>query len=103
MKIRKAVLVYQAGIANVFAVDSFNLADYGRNAKRLIQADFHTCQSFAQGLSVAGIKVTSCACNQAGDIRESHWSDSLADAPFFDKMCPVYSPGVYGNRKHFAV
>jgi len=91
MKVKKAVLVYQAGIANVFAVDSFNMADYGRNAKRLLQDAFGPCEWYARGLAYAGIKVCSMHCNQAGDIMAAKWSDNLEDAPFFDKMCPVYS------------
>lgn len=90
----KAVLVYQAGIANVFAVECFNLANFGRDAFRLMQADFRTCESFAMGLKVAGVTVMSFHCNQAGDIRESLWSDWLLDAPFNDKFHPVYSEKV---------
>lgn len=42
MKRRRFFLVYQAGIANVFEVKSLNLANYGRDAKRVYQADFRT-------------------------------------------------------------
>lgn len=88
---RKAFLVYQAGIANVFAVDSFNLADYGRNARRLIQGDFRTCESFAAGLKAAGWKVSTVQCNQAGDIAHSHWNEDLSVAPFSEAFRPVYN------------
>ena len=50
----KVVLVYQAGIANVFEVDSLNLSDYGREARRLLQGDFRTCEAFARGCGAAG-------------------------------------------------
>lgn len=85
----KAVLVYQAGIANVFEVESFNMADYGRDAKRLKQGDFRTCEAFAQGLAAAGAQVTTAQCNQAGDITHSRWSDDLDSAPFSEKFHPV--------------
>ena len=86
-----AALVYQSGIANVFQVDSANLADYGREAKRLKQGNFRGCEAFAQGLVAAGIKVYSAHCNKAGDIQGQVWDDYLPDAPFFGDMHPVYS------------
>lgn len=85
----KAVLVYQAGIANVFSVSSFNLSDYGRDAIRLLQADFRTCESFARGLAAAGVVVRSAACNQAGDIIRSTWSEDFDAQPFSEKFRPV--------------
>ena len=86
---QRAALVYQAGIANVFEVDSFNLADFGRNARRLQQADFRTCESFARGLKAAGVQVMTAACNQAGDIASSHWTDNLSEQPFSEQFRPV--------------
>jgi len=74
-RVTRAVLVYQAGIANVFQVESFNMANYGRDARRLLQSDFRTCEAFARGLVAAGVRVTSAACNRAGDVADVH-SDS---------------------------
>ena len=91
LKIQRAMLVYQAGIANVFAVTAFNLADFGRNARRLLQSDFRTCESFARGLAAAGTLVSSAHCNQAGDIAGSVWSEDLDGAPFSGKFHPVTS------------
>ena len=90
-KTRKAVLVYQASIANVFTVDCFNLNPYGRDAQRIMQSDFRTCESFARGLAFAGFTVQSLACNQAGDIVNAQWSDNLDEQPFSDKFQPVQS------------
>ena len=87
----KAVLVYQAGLANVFAVDCFNMAHYGRDAKRLVQGTFGQCEQFARGLAAAGCKVASAHCNQAGDISASTWSINLDDAPFREAMHPVWN------------
>ena len=87
----KAVLVYQAGIANVFEVECFNMVSFGRDAKRLLQSDFRTCESFASGLKAAGVKVTSVHCNMAGDIVDAKWNDDLSEAPFSDQFHPVYS------------
>ena len=84
--VRKAFLVYQGGIANVFAVDAFNLADFGRNARRLIQADFATCIAFANDLGHAGCVVRTAACNMAGDITHFKWSEDLESQPFSDKF-----------------
>ena len=85
----RAALVYQAGIANVFAVDSFNLAAYGRNARRLYQGDFRGAEMFARGLGAAGVPVVSLHCNQAGDIAAATWSDDLSAAPFRESFHPV--------------
>jgi len=82
----RAALVYQGGIANVFSVDCFNLADYGREAKRLIQSDFHTCENFARGLAAAGVIVKVVGCNRAGDITRATWSDNTEDLPFSNKF-----------------
>jgi len=85
----KVMLVYQAGLANVFSVTSFNLANYGRDAVRLLQADFAACENFALGIGTAGAVVRSAHCNQAGDIAGAKWSDSLEDAPFSESQHPV--------------
>ena len=87
----KAVLVYQGGIANVFSVESFNMDPFGRDAKRLIQADFRTCEAFARGMAAAGVKVASAFCNMAGDIIGQPWSTHLDLAPFHDDFHPVWS------------
>lgn len=90
LKVRKAFLVYQAGIANVFAVDCLNLASFGREAKRLLQSDFRSCESFARGLAAAGVIVRTAACNQAGDIVDSKWSEDLDSQPFSESFRPVH-------------
>lgn len=88
MKVKKAMLVYQAGIANVFAVKSFNLANFGRDAARLIQADFRTCEAFCQELEAAGVTVAVAGCNRAGEIAGEHWTDNLEELPFSDSFRP---------------
>lgn len=90
-KIEQVVLVYQAGIANVFAVDCFNMSNYGRNARRLLQGSFMACQYFARGIAATGIPVASMHCNMAGDVTNEKWSDNLPEAPFFESMQPVWS------------
>ncbi len=85
----RAFLVYQAGIANVFSVTAHNLSDYGRDAKRLVQADFRACEAFARGLAAAGVIVHSAACNQAGDIIGAHWTADLGGQPFSESFNPV--------------
>jgi hypothetical protein len=85
----RAFLVYQAGIANVFAVECLNLAPFGRNARRLMQYDFRSCESFARGLAAAGVVVRTAACNMAGDIAAQQWTDDLDAQPFSDKFRPV--------------
>ncbi len=84
-----AVLVYQAGIANVFEVTSLNQSDYGRDAKRLLQSDFRQCEAFANGLKAAGVCVKTLACNVPGDISKLRWTSDLDSAPFSENFQPV--------------
>ena len=86
---KRAVLVYQAGIANVFEVDALNLQDTGRSAKRIQQDDFRTCEAFSRGLAHAGVVVRTAACNRAGNIREAKWTDDLDAQPFSEDFRPV--------------
>lgn len=85
----KAMLVYQAGIANVFEVESFNLSDYGRNARRLLQHAFLPCEYFARGLKAAGVTVRVAHCNQAGDITNATWSEDMGEALFRESIRPI--------------
>lgn len=91
LKVRRAVLVYQGGIANVFEVDCFNVKAFGREAKRLMQNDFRSCETFAYGLAVAGVMVATMACNMAGDIIKQDWSESLDEQPFSKNFRPVFA------------
>jgi hypothetical protein len=86
---RRFVLVYQAGIANVFEVASFNMGTWGREASRVYQGDFRTAEAIANGLGIGGHCVRSAHCNQAGDIAGAKWDTNLDDAPFSDKFRPV--------------
>ena len=82
----KAFLVYQAGIANVFQVDCFNLAPFGREARRVFQGDFRGAVNFCHGLGVAGWAVKTAACKEAGDISDEVWSENLHYQPFSDQL-----------------
>ena len=81
------VLVYQAGIANLFEVNSFEQADRTRNARRY-QGDFRTAEAMARGAVLAGAQVRIASCNRAGDIARSDWTQGLADCPFRDEARP---------------
>lgn len=95
-RITHAKLVYQGGIANVFATKRFACAS---KRERLIQSDFNTCESFARGLQSAGVRVESMYCNQAGDILEfDAWDSRLDDAPFSNSFRPVGKDGGYQLR-----
>lgn len=91
LKIEKAVLVYQGGIANVFQVDCLNLGGCSRNAKRLYQGDFLSAANIARGLAMAGTVVRTYACNMAGDISNAVWSEDLDSMPFSDKFIVIHS------------
>lgn len=83
---KKAMLVYQGGIANVFEVDCFNLNPFGRKAKRIYQGYFEGAQLFCQGLAVAGITVRTAGCNEAGDIMNSQWTENFESLPFAEQL-----------------
>src|SRR5262245_53263728 len=87
--VRKAMLVYQAGIANVFEVDAFHLAPEGRNARRLMQNDFYTARIYCYGLAAAGATIRTAFCNQAGDITDETWSDDFDTLPFREHVAIV--------------
>ena len=90
VKIKRAMLVYQGGLANVFEVKSFNVANDNRNAKRLLQHTFGPCQWYAHGLGSAGTIVRTVGCNMAGDIINEKWTEDLDTLPFSDKFNPVH-------------
>jgi hypothetical protein len=85
----KIMLVYQGGIANVFRVESFNLADYGRDAVLLFQHAFEPCIAFANGCGAAGATVKTAACNRAGDVRKARWTEDLTSQPFAGSLVRV--------------
>ncbi len=83
LKIEKAMLVYQAGIANVFKVDKITVHyNDGRNARRLLQGDFCSCAMLASGMELAGTEVATVYCNRTGDVEDKNWSWKLDKAPF---------------------
>lgn len=94
MKQRTFFLVYQGGLANVFEVDCANLSGHGRNAERICQGSFEFCEAFARGLAYGKHIVHTAACNQAGDISKSLWSEDLESQPFSEKFRPVFQRNV---------
>ena len=86
LRVERAMLVYQAGIANVFKVDCFNLSPFGREAKRLYQGTFDGAKWLCIGLQSAGTTIKVAACNKAGDIKDMTWTDKLYEQPFCDKF-----------------
>lgn len=88
--INRVVVVYQAGLCNVFSVDCFNMRAWGRKETLLLQGTFAQCEQFARGIAATGVPVASAFCNMAGDISRQNWSDQIEDAPFYDQMSPVW-------------
>lgn len=76
----KLVLVYQAGIANVFQIQSDG------KFKRVLQASFIECEWFMRGAQHAGADVDVAGCNRAGDIIDAAWTRNLESLPFHDKF-----------------
>lgn len=94
LKFEKAVLVYQSGIANVFAVKDWGLSAKDSDGQwayreRLVQADFRTCEAFTRGLESAGVDIMSVHSNTAGNADMQDWSKDLDHAPFRESMHPV--------------
>ena len=76
----KLVLVYQAGIANVFQIQSDG------TFKRILQASFKTCEGFMRGAQFAGADVDVAGCNRVGDIINAAWTRDLDSLPFSDQF-----------------
>lgn len=83
-----AALVYQNGIANVFAclADPLITPAESRQARRMMQHAFSPCLHFARGLAAAGWTVRTLHCPVLGDCARSVWHSDLSDAPFADKL-----------------
>ena len=86
MTLQLVALVYQGGIANIFAVDS--LVQSSRNARRVLQHAFSPCEWYARGAIAAGAIVHVYSCNFAGDISTLKWTDGLSDCPFRNDAKP---------------
>lgn len=86
-----AALVYQAGLANVFELEAMTLDADKRKARRLLQGDFRACEYYARGLAAAGVRVSTAACNRAGDVTEAEWSIHLDEQPFSESFRPVFN------------
>lgn len=100
LRFHRAALVYQAGIANVFAVDAMSVSPhFGRNARRLLQSDFRSCAMYARGLMDAGVRVHTMACNQAGDVTNAEWTMDLESQPFSDHHIVVTSDDYFAMKE----
>jgi hypothetical protein len=86
------VLVYQAGIANVFRVEGLSLlGENRRKTERIYQGDFRGAYHMGIGLAAAGARVRTAICNRAGDVAGADWTAGLADCPFRDSAHRVHA------------
>lgn len=85
-KSRKFMLVYQAGLANVFCVESFTLKPEGRNALRILQTDFSSAQVFCHGVTAGGGEIRVAGLNEAGNIADRVWTADRDSLPFRDQF-----------------
>lgn len=77
---RILVIVYQAGIANVF-----------ENKRRLLQADFRTCEMFCRGAQAMGAAIVPAWANVAGDVSLAEWHyTDFENAPFNESFGICY-------------
>jgi len=77
-----AILVYQAGIANVFRFTP----ETGKTT-RLMQSDFRACENFIRGWRACGGLTQVAWCNEAGNIQERKWKfDDFDSAPFSESF-----------------
>ena len=86
----KLMLVYQAGIANVFQVQGFMVDKSATERDRVLQGDFRTCEQFCLGAQYAGAEIAVAACNRAGDIGSDDWTWDVEAQPFSDKFRPPH-------------
>ena len=90
---RYIVLVYQAGIANVFHVPDLSFTSHDatgqyQDRRRIYQGDFRSAENICYGLGLAGRIVRSVGCNMAGDIALQDWTTDLDSLPFSDMFHP---------------
>lgn len=83
------MLVYQAGIANVFRVKRLsNMASRGKT-ERLFQGGFRDARFFCEGMAECGAVVRTAWCNQAGDIINAEWTSDRSSQPFSESTVEV--------------
>jgi hypothetical protein len=87
---RRATLVYQVGIANVFADDEFRPGI----PRRLLQSDYRTCEAFARGLIAAGIAVEVRHWDHTGDAAQwaNQWNAGKGELWASGKRPPQQVP-----------
>ncbi len=77
--VKRAVLVYQVGLANVFMVDPVVGADRIVGRRRMLQADYRSCELYAKGLRDAGSELEVAHCDEAGDVTRADWQPGAGD------------------------
>lgn len=86
------VLVYQAGIANIFRVSSPNPLPYKDVERaRIFQGIFETAEAIFHGIhlgSLGSARLFYGFCNKAGDITKQEWNTTEYQAPFVGSMRP---------------
>ena len=80
---RDAYLVYQCGIANIFDEDPGE-----GELRRRFQGAFETAHAIAIGLKMAGVRVHTYHCDEAGDIIHRDWTEGPGDM-FADSKLPI--------------
>lgn len=77
----KFILVYQAGIANLFEVDRL-VRHADSTAVRVFQGAFRTAEAMARGVMLAGAELRIASCNIAGDCSTAEWVRGTGGTPF---------------------
>jgi hypothetical protein len=92
-------LVYQCGLANVFAIAKHNdmpgigpLSDQSASGRRrTLQGAFGSCEWFCRGLEEAGHSVLIFHCDQCGDISRLDWEDGPGEMFAIAKNPPRFA------------
>jgi hypothetical protein len=66
---KRAWLVYQAGLANVF------VGEVSDDSTRVMQSTFRDCEMYVRGFRDAGYPVHVMHCDVAGDVAGRGWAD----------------------------
>lgn len=67
-------LVYQSGLANVFTIT----AEPG-SPQRILQSDYHTCETFCRGAKWGGWPIAVYHVDVAGDCSQADWNEGPGD------------------------
>lgn len=95
-EIKRVMFVLQPNEqATLFAVDSFNLSDCGRNTIKLFDGESRDGKWFAIGLGTMGAMVRTAYCPHSGDVSKLQWNEDFESDKYNKWFVNLTLNGVY--------